>query len=118
MIAKLAEHLPFYRQESIFGRAGLAIACSTLAQWVGNCGVPLQPLVDALRDAVVGHGVIHANETPVQMLTPGAEKTHRAYAWVCATSQFSDLATVVYHFSPSRAGEHARSFLQGWKGKH
>jgi transposase len=39
MIAKFADHLPLYRQESIFGRAGLAIARTTLAQWVGNCGV-------------------------------------------------------------------------------
>ena len=60
--------------------------------------------------------MIHANETPAQMLTPDAEKTQRAYAWVCATSQFSDLATVAYHCSPSLAGEHARSVLQGWKG--
>ncbi len=117
MIAKFADHLPLYRQESIFGRAGLAIARSTLAQWVGNCGVQLQPLVDALRDAVLEHGVIHADETPVQMLTPGAKKTHRAYVWAYATSQFSDLAAVVYDFSPSRAGEHARNFLQDWKGK-
>jgi hypothetical protein len=29
--------LPLYRQEKIFGRAGLPIACSTLAQWVGAC---------------------------------------------------------------------------------
>ncbi|MBN0056577.1 transposase, partial [Pseudomonas aeruginosa] len=55
MIAKFADHLPLYRQESIFGRADLAIARSTLAQWVGNCGVQLQPLVDALREAVLGH---------------------------------------------------------------
>jgi hypothetical protein len=27
------------------------------------------------------------------------------------------LAAVVYDFSPSRAGEHARNFLQDWKGK-
>jgi transposase len=39
MIAKFADHLPLYRQESIFGRTGLAIARSTLAQRVGNCGV-------------------------------------------------------------------------------
>ena len=43
------DHLPLYRQERIFERAGLAIARSTLAQWVGECGVQLQPLVDALR---------------------------------------------------------------------
>ena len=31
MVAKFADHLPLYRQEKIFGRAGLAIPCSTLA---------------------------------------------------------------------------------------
>jgi len=89
MIAKFADHLPLYRQESIFGRAGLAIARSTLAQWVGNCGVQLQPLVDALRDAVLEHGVIHADETPVQMLTPGAKKTHRAYVFTPPASSLT-----------------------------
>lgn len=32
MVAKYADHLPLYRQERIFGRAGLAIPRSTLAQ--------------------------------------------------------------------------------------
>ena len=66
---------------------------------------------------VLGQQVIHADETPVQMLMPGTKKTHRSYVWAYATSQFSDVAAVVYDFSPSRAGEHARNFLQGWKGK-
>lgn len=116
MIAKFADHLPLYRQESIFGRAGLAIPCSTLAQWVGVTGVQLQPLVDALHDAVLKQHVIHADETPVQMLAPGSKKTHRSYVWAYATSQFSKTSAVVYDFSPSRAGEHARNFLRGWKG--
>jgi transposase len=58
-----------------------------------------------------------ADKTPVQMLMPGAKKTHRAYVWAYATSQFSELAAVVYDFSPSRAGEHARNFLGHWNGK-
>ena len=53
----------------------------------------------------------------VQMLTPGGKKTHRAYVWAYATSEFSDLAAVVYDFSPSRTGEHARNLLGNWKGK-
>lgn len=64
MLAKFADHLTLYRQEKIFGRAGLPIAGSPLAQWVGNCCVQLQPLVDALREAVLTHGVVHADETP------------------------------------------------------
>ena len=71
-------------------------------------GVQLQLLVDALRDVVLGQQVIHGDQTPVQMLMPGTKKTHRSYVWAYATSQFSDVAAVVYDFSPSRAGEHAR----------
>ncbi|CAG8863175.1 hypothetical protein PS627_00111 [Pseudomonas fluorescens] len=63
MVAKFADHLPLYRQEKIFGRAGLAIPRSTLAQWVGQTGVQLQPLVDALREAVLAQRVVHADET-------------------------------------------------------
>ena len=117
MVAKFADHLPLYRQEKIFARAGLAIARSTLAQWVGQTGVQLQPLVDALREAVLAQRVIHADETPVQMLTPGEKKTHRAYVWAYSTTPFADLKAVVYDFSPSRAGEHARNFLGQWNGK-
>ena len=36
LISKFADHLPLYRQEAIFARAGLGIARSTLAQWVGT----------------------------------------------------------------------------------
>ena len=38
LVAKYADHLPLFRQESIFARAGLAIPRSTMAQWVGTCG--------------------------------------------------------------------------------
>jgi len=55
------------------------IARSTLAQWVGQTGVHLQPLVDALREATLAEGVIHADETPVKMLAPGEKKTRQAY---------------------------------------
>ena len=49
LIGKYLDHLPLYRQGRIFERAGVAIPRSTLAQWVGQCGVALQPLVDALK---------------------------------------------------------------------
>ncbi|WP_413705280.1 IS66 family transposase [Pseudomonas sp. Pseusp16] len=117
MVAKFADHLPLYRQEKIFGRAGLAIPRSTLAQWVGQTGVQLQPLVDALRKVVLAQRVVHADETPVKMLAPGEKKTHRAYVWAYCTTPFSALRAVVYDFSPSRAGEHARNFLGTWSGK-
>ena len=121
LIAKFVDHLPLYRQEAIFGRAGLAIPRSTLAQWVGTCGVQLQALVDALHDELLAHTVLHADETPVAMLKPGNGKTHRAYLWSYCTTTFDPVKAVVFDFAESRAGVHAREFLRldaenGWRG--
>jgi transposase len=121
LVAKHADHLPLYRQEAIFGRAGLAIPRSTLAAWIGQCGVRLQPLVDALKEQLLHCAVMHADETPVAMLAPGNGKTHRAYLWAYAAGAFEDLRAVVYDFTASRSGEHARNFLgtgadRAWRG--
>lgn len=117
LVAKYADHLPLYRQERIFGRARLTLPRSTLAEWVGTCGVQFQPLVEALRSSVLDHPVLHADETPVGMLAPGKKKTQRAYVCAYSTTPFSELKAVVYDFAPSRAGEHARTFLGDWRGK-
>lgn len=117
LVAKYADHLPLYRQETIFGRAGFAIPRSTLAQWVGSAGVQLQPLVDAMRDDLLQHRVLHADETPVAMLDPGAGKTHRAYLWSYCTPGLHDERLVVFDFAESRAGRHPMEFL-GHPGEH
>jgi hypothetical protein len=97
LVAKFLDHLPLYRQEAIFERPA-TIARSTLAQWVGECGVQLQPLVQALADELRRHMVLHADETPVAMLKPGNGKTHKAYIWsYCAEHQ--PVKAVVFEFS-------------------
>ena len=116
LIAKYLDHLPLYRQEGIFGRAGLPIPQSTLAEWVGRMGVTLQPLVDALKAEMLIYPVLHADETPVAMLDPGAGKTHRAYLWSYSIGAFEPVKAVIYDFAESRAGKHAREFLGSWRG--
>jgi len=128
LVAKYLDHLPLYRQEAIFERAGLAIARSTLAQWVGECGVQLQPLVDALAAEMLKSTVLHADETPVAMLKPAHlrdGKTHKAYLWSYCTTRFNPMKAVVFDFADSRGGQHVRDFLglpgseqdPGWTGK-
>jgi transposase len=116
LVAKYADHLPLYRQEAIFGRAGMMIPRSTLAAWVGRCGASLQPLVDALKAELLCSRVLHADETPVAMLDPGAGQTHRAYLWAYLSGPYEPLRAVVYDFADSRSGQHARDFLGDWRG--
>jgi transposase len=117
LVAKYADHQPLYRQEAIFERAGLALPRSSLAQWVGECGVRLAPLCEALKTALLARAVLHADETPVAMLRPGHGKTHRAYLWSYCTSAFDSLQAVVYDFAETRASAHPKAFLAGWSGK-
>jgi transposase len=117
LVAKYADHLPLHRQEGIFARAGLRIARSTLAEWVGACGFALQPLIAALREEILSHRVLHADETPVKLLKPGSRATHKAYLWAYAPGAFEDLKAVVYDFTEGRAGAHAREFFGEWTGR-
>ena len=73
-------------------------------------------MVDALSAQVLACPVLHADETPVQMLKPGAGKTHRAYLWAYATGRFEPLRAVIYEFCETREGKHPSRFLQGWRG--
>lgn len=117
LISKYCDHLPLYRLEAIFKRDRMHVSRSSMAQWVGQCGHALQPLVDALQRCVLEHRVLHADETPVQMLDPGRGKTKKAYLWAYAPGKFEPLKAVVYEFHDGRAGEFARQFLGEWKGK-
>src|SRR5690625_2563257 len=118
LVAKYADHLPLYRQQKRFAREGITLPLSTLADWVGQCGHALQPLVDALREEVLQKHVLHADETPIKVLRADKDrKTHRAYLWAYAPAIHEGLNAVIYDFTPSRAGAHARAFLADWQGK-
>ena len=117
LISKYADHLPLYRQEQIYARAGVELPRSTLADWVGRCGVELTPLVEHLRSKLLEHAVLHADETPVPMLSPGKKRTHQAYIWAYATTRYAPVQGVIYDFQPSRSGKASREFLADWRGQ-
>ena len=114
---KYLDHLPLYRIEQISGRQGVPIARSTLAEWVGRIGVALQPLADRLAELLRQRSILHADETPVQQLDPGAGKTKRAYLWAYRSNALeTGPPIIVFDYQASRAGSHARAFLEGWRG--
>lgn len=113
-ISKYVDHLPLYRQEAIYARSGVEIGRTSMAEWMGAAGVALQPLVTVLRSELLGHPVVHADETPVAMLDPGAGKTQRAYLFAYRTATADPI--VVFDFRTSRSGRHAKDFLGDYRG--
>ena len=115
-VAKIDDHLPLYRQTEIYARSGVHIPRSSMAQWLGICGLRLAPLGAALQEFILGHSVIHVDETPVSLLAPGRGKTKKAYVWVYRTTDFETQRAVLYDFTLSRAGEHPRRILGEFSG--
>ena len=115
--SKYLDHLPLYRLEQIAARQQVNLSRSTMSEWIGRMGFALQPLADRLSEMLKQRQVLHADETPVKQLDPGAGKTKRAYLW---SYRSNDLDTgppiVVFDYQSSRSGQHARDFLQGWQG--
>lgn len=113
-ISKYVDHCPLYRQEAIYARSGVEIGRTSMAEWMGIVGVALRPLVAVLRAELLGDRVLHADETPVAMLDPGAGKTKRAYLFAYRTA--TDDPIVVFDFCTSRSGRHAKDFLGDYRG--
>ena len=116
LVSRFVDHIPYYRLETINARSGVHTPRSTLAAWSGAGGAALQPLFDAHREFVLGAQVLHADETPVNMLDPGAGKTKRAYIWAYARGSFDTLPGVAYDFCVGRGAQYPIAFLGEWSG--
>jgi transposase len=113
LISRFADHLPYYRQETINARSGVHTPRSTLAAWAGQAGAALEPLYDVHKRFVLGCRVLHGDETPVALLDPGAGKTKRAYVWAYARSHHDPTPGVVYDFCLGRGAQYPVAFLAG-----
>jgi len=120
LVSKYADHLPLYRQSEIYARAGMELSRSTLAGWVGEAAALLRPLVDAVRRHILSGYKVHADDTPVPVLSPGRGSTQsgRLWAYMRDDRPCGDPTppAVWFAYSPDRQGRHPRGHLRGFKG--
>jgi transposase len=116
LISRFVDHLPYYRQEIINAGAGVHTPRSTLARWAGEGGAALLPLYEAHKRFVLGCSVLHADETPVPLLDPGAGKTKRAYIWAYARGELDAHRGVIYEFCLGRGSQYPVAFLGAAQG--
>jgi transposase len=116
LVSRFIDHLPYYRQEQVNARSNVHTPRSTLAAWSGAGGASLMPLYDAHRDFILSASVLHADETPVKMLDPGAGKTAKAYVWAYARGEHDAVPGVIYEFCTGRGSKYPVAFLDRWRG--
>jgi transposase len=120
LTAKFCDHLPLYRQSQMYAREGVDLDRSTLAKWVSEASVLMEPLVEALRRYVLTTDKLHGDDTPLPVLAPGNGKTKTARFWTYVRdSRPSGDATppaVWFTYSPDRKGEHPQRHLANFCG--
>ena len=100
VVAKYCDHLPLYRQESIYWtRHQVWLPRQTMAEWVGLAAEWLQPIYEKIRQEVMGHGYVQVDETPIRYLAPGHGRTKLGYLWTCGAPR----GDVIFHWETSRA---------------
>jgi transposase len=120
LVAKYSDHLPLYRQSEIYGREGVELDRSTLADWVGGASRTLEPLVDTLRRYVLNATKLHGDDVPVPVLAPGNGKTKTGRLWTYVRDDrpagSGDPPAVWFTYSPDRKSEHPTNHLATFQG--
>jgi len=120
LVSKYCDHLPLNRQSDIYGREGVSLDRSTLADWVGRAAWLLEPVATRIGDYARAGPTIHADDTPIPVQDPGRGRTKSGRLWVVVRDERSwgspNPPAAYYRYSPDRKGEHAQSLLAAVSG--
>ena len=114
MVSKFDDHLPLNRQREIYQRQGVTLPISTMCEAVLTCGAALKPLWKHLQQHLLRRSELHVDETTMPCLAK--EQTRKMRMWTYLSSAGEEPPIILYHFTPTKAGEHVRQFLKGWSG--
>ena len=116
---KYYKGVPLNRQENMWRDLGIIITRKDMAYWTNRvCEEWLQPLVEYLHKIMLTENeVIHSDETRIQCNHEPGRKAHTdSFMWVLVSGAEETHKIVIFHYTMTRNGSHARELLKGWHG--
>lgn len=116
VIAKYMDHLPLYRQETMWKRLDIDLTRSNLSSWILKVSDLCLPIVNHLQADILQSTYVQADETIIQVLNETARQNNqKSYMWVYRGGDLTR-PSIVYSYQETRGGYHAQEFLAGFKG--
>ena len=112
--AKFADHTPVHRLAGQLARSGVAVARSTLTDWLGGAADLLAPLCQLMHRRLLLSRVVHADDTPVKLRVPKATKTKASHLWVAIGD--ADFPYVAFDFTADHTATGPTAFFAGFQG--
>jgi hypothetical protein len=118
LFEKFGQHQPLNRQSERYGREGIDLSLSTLADQVGACATALRPLHALIEMHVLAAERLHGDDTTVPILAKGRTDTGRAWVYVRDDRPFGGPAppAALFHASRDRSGDHPERHLKQFTG--
>jgi transposase len=118
LFEKFGQHQPLNRQAERYGREGVPLSLSTLADQVGAGCAVLEPLLRRVEAHVFAAERLHGDDTTVPVLAKGKTHTSRCWVYVRDDRPFGGRAppAAMFHYSRDRGGTHVEEHLSGWQG--
>lgn len=112
--------VPLYRQEKDFIRMGAYLRRDTMANWViRSSEYWLKPIYERLHERLLKCSIVMSDETTWQVNhEDGKKASSKSYIWVHRSGSSEEKPVILYEYTRSRSGDHARNFLKGFSGYH
>jgi transposase len=113
-VSKYGDHLPLYRQESIFARQDVELSRKTMCDWMRQCAELVSPLVDLMKERALSSKVVQTDDTPVPVLDPELPHTRTGRIWTYVGDPKHPYT--VYDYTPNRSRAGPDEFLKDFRG--
>ena len=112
--AKFADHTPLHRLATQLARSGVAVARTTLGDWLRQAADLLEPLYLLMHRRLLLSRVIHGDDTSVKLRVEGSERTAKAHLWVGIGD--ADFPYVVFDFTAGYTAAGPERFFSDYRG--
>jgi transposase/uncharacterized coiled-coil protein SlyX len=112
---KYGLYIPLYRQEQDFLQMNAPIGRTTMAHCIITVAKEyIQPVYDYFHRELLTRRFLMMDETPIQVLKEeGRRAQSKSYFWVIRTGEDGLNPIILFNYTPTRAGENAKQFLNG-----
>jgi transposase len=120
MYQKYMMSVPLYRQEKDFKRMGVELKRDMTANWViRSSEYWLKPIYEKMHEQLLKCSVIMSDETTWQVNhEEGKKASSKSYIWIHRSGNCEGPPIILYKYTSSRSGDHAKKFLEGFHGYH
>lgn len=116
--SKYGLHIPLDRQSRDFKGEGVDLCTNTMANWmIRSSDMYLSILYDELHKQLLDSHIVHADETPFEVVHDGRSAGSNSYMWVYRTGERDDTHPIIlYDYQPTRRLDHPDEFLKDFEG--